>query len=160
MKGVFVMIVALAGTAAAGPRPPLVETGFGPAEAGLQLALSIDGDAHAATFRVKNTGRAAVKLVESYTCSGNSPWSVSSGAHAEALDHQHALVGTPGTPCTRNVPKTWRTVVPGATVAITIAFADPAEVASTADRLFQGEAVIQLERQATLHTLHTPVHAR
>ena len=75
-----------AAPAAAAP-PAFLDTGFGPASGGLELAVTVDGKGEVATFRVKNVGSAPVTFVEQYSCSGASMWSIASGASEAALDH-------------------------------------------------------------------------
>jgi len=141
--------------------PPLFDADFGPAEAGLQLAVTVDAGGTTATFKVKNGGTKSVTFVEKYSCSGLSPWSISAGASDKALDRNYGyepavkgLTTQLKTTCTRNGPIKQSTVAQGATVAITVPFATAGEITKSTDKVFEGNAVVSIDGRQDL-VLHS-----
>lgn len=94
-------------------------------------------------------------------------WSIASGASAAALDHYfgfdanaHGLTTHVTTVCTRNGPMKLRTVDAGATVAIEVPFATAGEIAKTKDRVFRGEAELDLRGSQRPLVLHSATQTR
>jgi hypothetical protein len=167
VRRVSIVLVLLASSAAASV-DPFLDTGFGKAEAGLQLALIVPAGGTEATFRVKNTGTRTVTFPTFYTCSGW-PFSIAMGASSTQLDHHFDLWGhdpkykalaKPGEGCTRNVPDKLRTVAPGDTIAIVVPFATPGELTKSTEKAFQASAVLHLEGRAGAVELHSAVQIR
>lgn len=165
LSALTILVVASAPAAAA--PPAFLDTGFGPASGGLELAVAVDGKGEVATFRVKNVGSAPVTFVEQYSCSGTSMWSIASGASEAALDHYfsfdanaHGLTTHVTTVCTRNGPTKLRTVGKGATVTIAVPFANAGEILESKDTVFRAEAELDLKGSHRPLVLHGAAQTR
>jgi hypothetical protein len=147
-----VVWIVFGGANAVAGAPPFLDTGFGPAAENLQLAVQVDATGTDATFVVKNTGTKPLTIVEAFSCSGTSPWSISAGATEKALDHHWNFEPRVGglttkheTGCTRNVPTKQRTLAAGSSNTFVIPFAKAGEITKSSDRAFRATAVLDVE---------------
>jgi hypothetical protein len=168
--GVVIGVVTLTimvGGANAHSSPRFLDTGFGSVESGLQLSIKVDAGATRASFVVKNVGTKPVTFVEFYSCSGLSPWSLSTGGGVGALDHHFGfepkvkgLTTKLETVCTVNTPTKRRTIAKGGIVEIEVPFAVAGELAKTTDKMFQANAALDIEGHDSLVVLHSAVQTR
>jgi hypothetical protein len=162
-----IALVVVTSAAHATSADPFLDIGFGKAERGLQLAVTVPADGAAATFRVKNTGSQPVTFVESFSCSGPSPWSISAGASSTKLEHHwnyeptvKGLTTKLETACTRNVPIKRRTVAAGDTISIVVSFATAGEIMKSTDKAFQANALLDLDGRNEVVVIQSAVQTR
>jgi hypothetical protein len=168
-RGVCATVVALVlGSRGASAEPrAFVDTDFGSSVGGLQLSVTVNADGSLATFYVKNVGPTEVTFVEAYSCSGHSPWSITTSATGVAGQHDYGfepkvrgLTTEIKTVCTRNVATKHRTVAKGATVAIDVPFATAGEITKTKDTVVQANAVLDLDGRDQPLVLHSKALTR
>jgi hypothetical protein len=177
LSSVTVLALVLnAALAAAAPPRVFLDTDFGPPEAGLRLAVTIDSAVPpgspavfrtSAMFRIKNTGKRPVRFATEYSCSGLSPFSISMGMTEDALDLAYAyeprvkgLARKLATSCTVNVPTKFVTIGAGKVVAIPVPFANNDEIFTSKETTFRASAVLHLEGRATTIVLRSPIAHR
>ncbi len=165
--GATVVALVLGARAARAAPPAFADTDFGPAVGALQLSVTVNAAGSLATFHVKNVGPAEVTFVEAYSCSGYSPWSITTSAPGVAGERNYGfepevrgLTTALKTTCTVNVPTKHRTVAPGATVAIEVPFATAGEITKTKDTVVQANAVVDLAGQNQPLVLHSKAITR
>jgi hypothetical protein len=168
VRAVAIAVILLTTAAHATLSDPFLDTGFGKAVAGLQLAVTVPADGKEATFRVKNTGTRTVTFATFASCSGWA-FSIAGGASPTQLDHQWGHWGydpkekglaKPGHACTVNAPDKYRTVGPGDTIAIVVPFATAGEITKSTDRVFQGNALLLFKDRTPEAQLHSAVQTR
>jgi hypothetical protein len=158
------ILAAALGAPLASAPTPFLDTGFGVPVANLRLAVTVDRGGIRASFHVKNVGRKPITFVVEYSCSGLSPWSISIGDAASALErhfgYEPRLAGLTSrmeTDCTVNGATALRTIRPKETTTILVPFAKADEITKSTETFFQANAAIHIEGSGRLLYLRSPL---